>query len=124
MKARIAPIFRRVASPSALQSSAAICQVSTSPGSRPAAAAPAATAASVCAMLSAARPKLTNTPSAAAAAPASALGPEAARNTGTGRFTQGGCTSAPCHDLGAAGEQFADEAGYTSASAPTREQAV
>jgi hypothetical protein len=80
-----------------LQSSAAICQISISAGSRSAARAPAATAASVCAMFSAAMPKLTKTPSAATAALDSAFGPEAATKTGLARLTQGNAASAAGH---------------------------
>jgi hypothetical protein len=97
MKARIAPMRRREAAPSALQSSAAICQVSTA---RPAGRAPAVTAASVCLIFSGVMPKLTRTPSAVVPALANAFGPDAATKTGLGRFTQGKCASLPRQEAG------------------------
>src|SRR6516164_1555713 len=88
-KARIEPSLARDAAPSELQSSAAIRQTSTSAGARPAAVRPVAMVLSVCARFSAVSPKLMKTSSADAAAPASALGPEADRKTGLGRVTHG-----------------------------------
>ncbi len=87
IKARIAPTRLRAAAPSSWQSSAATCQVSTVSG----------IAASVCAMFSAAMPKLTKAPSAWAPAIARARGPDAETKTGLGRLIQGRCASPPCH---------------------------
>ena len=89
MKARIALMRRRAASPSREQSSAATCHVAIAVGSRPALVAAAATSASDCAMVSRAMPKLMKTPSAVRPAAASAFGPDAARNTRDDRRTHG-----------------------------------
>lgn len=94
MKARIAPTRRREAAPSMLQSSAAICQISTASESRPAAAAAPRTTFSDRATSSPPSPKLTKAPAATRPAAASAFGPDAERNTGQGRRTQGSCDSA------------------------------
>ena len=83
--------------------------------------APAAIAASVCDRFSAAMPKLTKTPSAAAAAPASAFGPEAATKTGLGRLTHGRCASPPCQVAGSPASSLRMK-WAPAASSPTRER--
>src|SRR5262249_28984229 len=85
----MAPTLLRAALRSSLQSSAAICQISTSSGGRPAALAPAMICASESRMLSVARPRLAKAPSPAAPAACSGLGCEAARKTGGARLIHG-----------------------------------